>query len=303
MSFVSGCLLSLLISSPVAAQQKRPQAKKPAAKHAVAKKPAAPALDEQALQTQVMLDRAGLFAGRDRRTDGHEHDARARRVHRRTAARRPTTAPLVTYKITDEDAAGPFTPDIPEDMMEKAKLPALGYKNLAEALGERFHVSPALLKTLNPQAKFAAGEEIRVPNVASAPVAAAPSPAPAAAPAAPAPAQAVIVTVRKSTSDLTVTDAAGKVLIYAPVTTGSEHDPLPIGEWKVNGVQSNPTFRYNPELFWDADAEPGEGEDSRRAQQSGRRRLDRHLAAALRPARHARAVDDRQDRRRTAACG
>jgi lipoprotein-anchoring transpeptidase ErfK/SrfK len=42
--------------------------------------------------------------------------------------------------------------------------------------------------------------------------------------------------------------------MYAPVTTGSEHDPLPIGEWKVNGVQKNPTFAYNPDLFWDADA-------------------------------------------------
>ncbi len=26
----------------------------------------------------------------------------------------------------------------------------------------------------------------------------------------------------------------------------------PIGEWKVNGVQMNPTFKYNPALFWDA---------------------------------------------------
>ena len=41
--------------------------------------------------------------------------------------------------------------------------------------------------------------------------------------------------------------------MYAPVTTGSEHDPLPIGEWKVTGVQKNPTFHYNPDLFWDAD--------------------------------------------------
>ena len=42
-------------------------------------------------------------------------------------------------------------------------------------------------------------------------------------------------------------------IFYAPVTTGSEHDPLPIGEWKVTGVQFNPTFHYNPDLFWDAD--------------------------------------------------
>jgi lipoprotein-anchoring transpeptidase ErfK/SrfK len=37
------------------------------------------------------------------------------------------------------------------------------------------------------------------------------------------------------------------------VTTGSEKDPLPIGEWKVNGVGLQPEFRYNPDLFWDAD--------------------------------------------------
>jgi lipoprotein-anchoring transpeptidase ErfK/SrfK len=50
-----------------------------------------------------------------------------------------------------------------------------------------------------------------------------------------------------------VTDANGRTLFYAPVTTGSVHDPLPIGEWKVTGIQMNPSFRYNPALFWDAD--------------------------------------------------
>ena len=72
---------------------------------------------------------------------------------------------VTAYKITEQDAAGPFTP-IPEDMMEKAKLPALGYASLLEALGERVHSSPALLKRLNPAAKFVAGEDIQVPNVA-----------------------------------------------------------------------------------------------------------------------------------------
>ena len=60
------------------------------------------------------------------------------------------------------------------------------------------------------------------------------------------------ITVTKSTSALTVTDPSGKVLMYAPVTTGSARDPLPIGEWKVNGVQRDPKFHYNPKLFWDA---------------------------------------------------
>lgn len=62
----------------------------------------------------------------------------------------------------------------------------------------------------------------------------------------------VEVTVSKSTSALTVKDSSGRVIFYAPVTTGSRHDPLPIGEWKVNGIQFNPPFNYNPDLFWDA---------------------------------------------------
>jgi len=41
--------------------------------------------------------------------------------------------------------------------------------------------------------------------------------------------------------------------MYAPVTTGSEHDPLPIGTWKVTSIAPNPVFQYNPDLFWDAD--------------------------------------------------
>ena len=176
--------------------------------------------------------------------------------------------PTMVYTITAEDAAGPFL-QIPEDMMEKAKLKHLGYTSIAEALAERFHAAPALLKRLNPSARFVAGEQIQVPNVAAesaavsatadaAPAAkpAAPANAPAAKPAAPAkaaPAPAVIVTVSKSTSALTVADAGGKTIFYAPVTTGSKHDPLPIGQWAVTAVVKNPTFNYNPDLFWDAD--------------------------------------------------
>ena len=261
--FVLLCVCLFNVSGAEASPQKRHPAKKPAAKHAVAKKPATPVLDEQALQTQVMLDRAGYSPGE---IDGRMGTSTKRALDAFTkngGAPDTTVASLVDYKITDEDAAGPFTPDLPEDMMEKSKLAALGYKDITEALGEKFHVRPALLKTLNPQAKFAAGEGIHVPNVEPFVPAATPPPAaqrggPAAQrggrqadPNAPA---AVTVTVRKSTSDLTVTDAAGKTLLYAPVTTGSEHDPLPIGDWKVNGVQRNPTFAYNPDLFWDADA-------------------------------------------------
>src|SRR5260370_865267 len=65
-------------------------------------------------------------------------------------------------------------------------------------------------------------------------------------------AASITIFVRKETSSLALEDNKGKVLLHAPVTVGSEHDPLPVGTWKVTGVQRNPKFHYNPDLFWDA---------------------------------------------------
>jgi lipoprotein-anchoring transpeptidase ErfK/SrfK len=227
-----------------------PPTNKPSANPAAAKP-----VNLQALQTQVMLDRAGFSPGEIDAAIGTS-TRRALDAYTRNGGKAdalPADA-VVSYRITEEDAAGPFTPQIPQDMVEKGKLPALGYTSLLEALGERFHASPALLRRLNPNATFAAGEEIQVPNVAAAvaPVGPPRGRQSDAVPNESNPA-ATIVTVKKSTSDLTVVDGAGKILMYAPVTTGSEHDPLPIGEWKVTVVQRNPKFNYNPDLFWDAD--------------------------------------------------
>ena len=149
---------------------------------------------------------------------------------------------LAAYRITPEDAQGPFVKHIPEDMAEKATLPSLGYTSLLEMLGERFHSSPDFLRKLNRKARFTAGETIRVPSVRQV------STEPAKAP------EGLQVFVSKGISALTV-QQGDKVLFYAPVSAGSDHDPLPIGEWKVNAVSRNPSFHYNPDLFWDADAD------------------------------------------------
>jgi lipoprotein-anchoring transpeptidase ErfK/SrfK len=152
------------------------------------------------------------------------------------ALNRDAAPVLVEYEIAAQDVAGPFTA-IPEDMMDKAALPALAYTSPLEALAERFHASPTLLATLNPGVDFArAGTRIVVPAVA--------------ADALPKAAQLV---VDESDSVVALVDASGATYAQFPATTGSEHDPLPIGEWKVNGVQRDPKFHYNPELFWDAD--------------------------------------------------
>jgi lipoprotein-anchoring transpeptidase ErfK/SrfK len=145
---------------------------------------------------------------------------------------------LVRYAIRPEDVAGPFE-EVPEDMMEKAKLPALRYASPLEGISEKFHSSPKLLTRLNPGKSFdKAGEEIVVAGVRSEEH----------------PPRAAKVVVRKSDLTVTAYDANDKPLAQYPATMGSEHDPLPIGNWKVNGVSKNPPFHYNPDLFWDADA-------------------------------------------------
>ena len=152
------------------------------------------------------------------------------------------TAPaLLAYTVSAADAAGPYVP-IPTDMMEKSKLKSLGYGSVLEALGERFHSSPKLLQALNPGKDFArVGETLSVPSVEA---------------TAPLPAAAKLV-IDKSESTLTLLDASDHVLAQYPASTGSVHDPLPIGDWKIQGVARNPEFHYNPDLFWDANPTHG----------------------------------------------
>lgn len=156
--------------------------------------------------------------------------------------------PLVTYTITAEDTAGPFAETIPEDITERAKLPGLYYTSVLEELSEKFHSSPALLQSLNPGGSFAAGQQVKVPNVLDSDVTEC-----GYRKSGPVPKGATRVVVTKKTSSLTEFDRRGQIVSYAPVTSGSAHDPMPLGKWVVTAVLRNPTYSYNPNLFWDAD--------------------------------------------------
>lgn len=168
---------------------------------------------------------------------------------------RPTTW---LVRITAGFARGPFFA-MPKEMGEKAKLPALTYRNLLEKVAERFHTTPEGLIALNsPATKVGAGSVIRVPAIPNQPVAriegderrwgetlaslgvAKDQP------------KADHLVVDKSEGLLKVYGADNRLIAQFPATMGSQHDPLPLGEWTIKGVSRNPDFHYSPSLFWDA---------------------------------------------------
>lgn len=202
------------------------------------------------LRLQVLLDRAHFSPGEIDGVPG-ENTRQALRAFRASHGLRerfdlgPNTlkklegadpAPtLIPYTLTEEDTRGPFV-TIPKDLTDQAALPALGYQSALEALGEKVHAKPELLRRLNPGKDLSsAGVEIQVPNVTDAP-----------------PPKASKIVVSKSRHTLEALNAAGHVVAEYPATSGSQHDPLPIGNWKVTDITPNPVFHYNPDLFWNA---------------------------------------------------
>jgi lipoprotein-anchoring transpeptidase ErfK/SrfK len=145
------------------------------------------------------------------------------------SARYSTT---IEYQVTEEDLKGPFAKDLPTRMEDMKDLPGLPYRNVIEALAEKFHMSEELLKALNPQSTFSQlGETIRVANT------------PVGDPGV----KAARVEIDKKAQTVRAFDGDNKLIAFYPATVGSREKPSPSGDLKVTAAQKNPTYRYNPE--------------------------------------------------------
>lgn len=176
---------------------------------------------------------------------------------------------------------------VPDGAARQAEMTLLGYENMAEALAERFHTTPEVLAQLNPGGRpatpetrpapsateasaqsggartsaappvYSTGQQLRVPNVGADKIDASQvdnkgwlATLRSLGVGTQQPSVAKVI-VDESEGWLKAFDKENKIVAMFTVTTGSNNDPLPIGNWQIKGVAYNPPFAYDPELFWD----------------------------------------------------
>ena len=228
--------------------------------------------DEQILHAQVLLDVAGFSPGVIDGMEGTNFEKAIRGFQEanelevtgsldeetRSLLMRDKRQPTKRLKIDSSVVDGNFVPDWPEDAEAQSKLERLNYRNLLEEVAERFHTTPDTIIALNdPSTELKIGSVLTLPNVLPASreysgdlyseyrnwfnamnVNATGK-------------KGERIIVDKSEGVMEVYDKDDKLIATFPVTTGSEKDPLPLGNWEVTSFAFLPEFSYQPDLFWD----------------------------------------------------
>ncbi|MGI8841645.1 MAG: L,D-transpeptidase [Caulobacteraceae bacterium] len=151
----------------------------------------------------------------------------------------PVTA---DYMIAAADEKGPFVGPLPTGFQALAKLKYLGYSTPLEGLAEKFHMTQALLRGLNPKADFSTvGTALVVVRPAAGRLNG----------------TVAKVEVDKAEGQVRALDGAGKVLAAFPATVGSTERPAPTGQWAVKTVVHDPDYSYDPKRLTFGDKSMG----------------------------------------------
>jgi len=243
-------------------------------------------VDPELLQTQVLLDKAGFSPGP---IDGRQGSSQAKAIRgfqqangltatgeldeqTRQALDREDRPATINVQLSAEDVGGPFTLPMPTKPEDQARLDFLGYRNMLEKLAERYHTTPETIVALNgPDKLIGVGQTLTLPNVVPSSrdyAGANPKQEPllAALNVEASQPRGDYVVVDKSEGTLKVYEGefpsgskpSGKLIAQFPVTTGSRHDPLPLGNWKATTYSFLPPFNYQPNLFWDVSDDKAE---------------------------------------------
>jgi lipoprotein-anchoring transpeptidase ErfK/SrfK len=264
---------------------------------AAAKKKATPktnapktAAIEAATRLQVFLDRANFSPGK---IDGRYNDftRKALSLYRESRGEQPhATSPqsgrhanvapdvsgldlasvepvFVSYTVTEADVQN--VGQLPGHVPEQAKLKFLPYRDVADAIAEKFHSDIHFLEQLNPRKLkgLKAGDQLKVPNVEPFELASVKDiqpgsetasqaanevedqpETPSSTPGESGAPRNVSIKVDTKTNRLGVFEAEKLIAAY-PVTIGSARNMSPVGEWKVRGISKLPTFRYDKEML------------------------------------------------------
>ena len=245
---------------------------------------------EAATRLQVFLDRANFSPGK---IDGHYGDFtwKALSLYRESRGEQPPSTPpqsgrhanvspdvsgldlgsvepvFASYTVTEADVQN--VGQLPSQVPEQAKLKFLPYRDVVDAIAEKFHSDIHYLEQLNSGKLkgLKAGDQLKVPNVEPFELASVKDIKPGSETAsqaanevedqpetqAPTPGESgaarnVSTKVDMKTNMLGVFEAEKLIAAY-PVTIGSARNTSPIGEWKVRGISKLPRFRYDKEML------------------------------------------------------
>jgi lipoprotein-anchoring transpeptidase ErfK/SrfK len=219
-----------------------------AAKFAPLPKQPSNRLVPEVVKIEVLLDRAGFSPGAIDGIDGDNFRGALTAYQKQGGL--PATGvldqatwdklladaapPLQNYTITETDAKGPFTKELPAKFEDEAKLKYLGYRDIREKLAEQFHMSVGLLQTLNRSSHFRPGQQIDVAAVK------APKPD----------GKVARIVVDKPDHQVEAFAADGKLVAFYPASIGSAEKPAPTGEFTIRRIVHHPDYTYFPKFHF-----------------------------------------------------